>query len=228
MLSASRALQIRQAGKVRQTTRIVTSLGKGPQHSAAKTLHTGFAPKRAPPQREPALLDHLNPSSKCLLPTALLGTVQQALRRPATRLPINWRSQPRLILATNPAKNKSLTQNLTKTRPPLAGQLSIWRRQSWGRTRRAEERQGAGSSASSGSGRSRAPRSGAEEGQGDPGKDGETSLTYAVRRTTISISKDCVKHTIQIQGARHVAQLNTVANMRPRRQNVCTTNNFPG
>ena len=38
--------------------------------------------------------------------------------------------------------------------------------------------------------------------------------TYAVRRTTISISKDCVKHTIQIQGARHVEQLNTVANMR--------------
>ena len=37
-----------------------------------------------------------------------------------------------------------------------------------------------------------------------------------------------VKHHIQIQGARHVAQLNTVANMRRRRQNVCTINNFPG
>ena len=53
-------------------------------------------------------------------------------------------------------------------------------------------------------------------------------LPYAVRRTTISISKDMVKHHIQIQGARHVAQLNTVANMRQRRQNACTTKNFPG
>ena len=51
---------------------------------------------------------------------------------------------------------------------------------------------------------------------------------YAVRRATISISKDCVKHTTQIQGARHVAQLSTVANMRQRRQNVCTINIFPG
>ena len=37
------------------------------------------------------------------------------------------------------------------------------------------------------------------------------ALLYAVRRTTISISEDMVKHHIQIQGARHVAQLNTVA-----------------
>ena len=34
---------------------------------------------------------------------------------------------------------------------------------------------------------------------------------YAVRRTTISISKDMVKHHIQTQCARHVAQLKTVA-----------------
>ena len=39
----------------------------------------------------------------------------------------------------------------------------------------------------------------------------DTPPSYAVRRTTISISKDMVKHHIQIQGARHVAQLNTVA-----------------
>ena len=51
---------------------------------------------------------------------------------------------------------------------------------------------------------------------------------YAVRRTTISILKDMVKHHIQIQGARHVAQLNTVANKDKGGKMFAPQTFFPG
>ena len=54
------------------------------------------------------------------------------------------------------------------------------------------------------------------------------TLVYAVRRTTISISKDMVKHHIQIQGARHVAQLNTVANKDKGGKMFAPQTFFPG
>ena len=50
-----------------------------------------------------------------------------------------------------------------------------------------------------------------------------------VCQTTISTSKDCVKHTAQVQGTCQVAQSSTAANMRQRRKkNVCTAHYFSG
>ena len=51
----------------------------------------------------------------------------------------------------------------------------------WGRG--SEERQGAGSSTTPRPEQGRAARSGAEKGQGEPGKDGETSMTAGVSRS---------------------------------------------